>query len=438
MSAKSRLARDARHAPPEGVPPPQEGAPHPHRGDPSRVVGSPTYTWYEGDRPPRLVIARTGTPRAPPPGRRRYGRTRPSTRHALFSPHRGCPDIHCAPRVTHRSKRFHRFMTLHGDHPTGPRGARMGIRVSHAYGEHIAVAAADGTEILRYVYRPDPDAFEARKPYAHPLRTLAGRTVTGYRPSDHRWHKGLQMTASHLSGQNFWGGNSYVHRPGLPAGRRARRLDAARRLRGVHGRPTTGCASPRSSPGSRTAARSGRASCAPRRALGRAGRGHLGAGLVDPPHQHPWRAAAFGSPTTAGREMAGYTGLKWRGPRDFTGGDGLRPGRRRRGRRGRLEADGHPGRGPGSPSPPSTTTSTRTPRSLFAHAPENLDEQPRSTPRTGSCAPSRSPRSRSPGRSSRSSSCRRASPSATATGVVVADGAWDRTRVERLPGGPRW
>lgn len=31
-------------------------------------------------------------------------------------------------------------------------------------------------------------------------------------------------------------------------------------------------------------------------------------------------ALYFGSPTTAGREMAGCTGLQWRGPRDFTGG----------------------------------------------------------------------------------------------------------------------
>ncbi|MFI6290470.1 DUF6807 family protein [Nonomuraea sp. NPDC050790] len=27
-------------------------------------------------------------------------------------------------------------------------------------------------------------------------RTLDGDVVTGYRPHDHRWHKGLQMTAS--------------------------------------------------------------------------------------------------------------------------------------------------------------------------------------------------------------------------------------------------
>ena len=30
--------------------------------------------------------------------------------------------------------------------------------------------------------------------------------MTGYRPHDHRWHKGLQMTWTHVSGENFWGG----------------------------------------------------------------------------------------------------------------------------------------------------------------------------------------------------------------------------------------
>ncbi|WP_329812813.1 DUF6807 family protein, partial [Streptomyces sp. GSL17-113] len=79
--------------------------------------------------------------------------------------------------------------------------------VTHVHGERVSVRAAGGSELMAYVYAPDPDPFESRKPYAHPLRTLGGRTVTGYRPNDHRWHKGLQMTASHLSGQNFWGGN---------------------------------------------------------------------------------------------------------------------------------------------------------------------------------------------------------------------------------------
>ncbi|WP_246268017.1 PmoA family protein [Nonomuraea typhae] len=168
---------------------------------------------------------------------------------------------------------------------------------------------AGGVEILRYVYRPEMPVRESPKPYFHPLRTLAGDVVTGYRPHDHRWHKGLQMTASHLSGQNFWGGGSYDreqaryvqranngsmrHEEWLAPGeerltwqtqagepwveeiRRFRvtvegtwwRLDFATSLRNIRGED-----------------------------------------LV------------FGSPATHGRPLAGYTGLFWRGPRDFTGG----------------------------------------------------------------------------------------------------------------------
>jgi hypothetical protein len=68
--------------------------------------------------------------------------------------------------------------------------------------------------LLSYVYAPEAAAFEAPKPYLHPLATLFGGVVTDYRPYDHRWHKGVQVTASHLSGQNLWGGNAYVHGEG--------------------------------------------------------------------------------------------------------------------------------------------------------------------------------------------------------------------------------
>jgi hypothetical protein len=243
----------------------------------------------------------------------------------------------------------------------------MSIRVTHAHGDHIAVAAANGTEILRYVYRPDPEAFESRKPYAHPVRTLAGHTVTGYRPSDHRWHKGLQMTASHLSGQNFWGGNCYVHGQGylaLPERVGSMRHDGfteftvdddrlafteeltwvenggeewAREVRGltVHSVDET-----------------------------------AGAWALDwsirltNVRSEPLR---FGSPTTEGREMAGYTGLQWRGPRDFTGGTAFAPD---------SEADAEKLMGSQGPWLAYTTEhddidghSTL----VFAHAPENLD-----------------------------------------------------------------
>lgn len=73
-----------------------------------------------------------------------------------------------------------------------------------------AVVTAHGVEIARYVFRPDAPVAEGSKPYLHPLRTLDGAVVTAYRPWDHRWHKGLQMTWTHVSGQNFWGGPSYV------------------------------------------------------------------------------------------------------------------------------------------------------------------------------------------------------------------------------------
>lgn len=58
------------------------------------------------------------------------------------------------------------------------------------------VARAGDVELFRYVVKPAATAFEGPKPYLHPVRTLAGDVVTAYRPNDHRWHKGIQMTAT--------------------------------------------------------------------------------------------------------------------------------------------------------------------------------------------------------------------------------------------------
>ena len=87
------------------------------------------------------------------------------------------------------------------------------LTVTHEHGERVRVAAG-GVEIACYEYAPDVPAFEGPKPYLHPVRTLSGGLVTGYRPNDHRWHKGIQMTWTDVSGQNFWGGNTYVHGSG--------------------------------------------------------------------------------------------------------------------------------------------------------------------------------------------------------------------------------
>ncbi|WBO61847.1 PmoA family protein [Streptomyces camelliae] len=246
----------------------------------------------------------------------------------------------------------------------------MSIRVSHVHGEHLAVQASNGTEILRYVYRPDPDAFEARKPYAHPLRTLAGRTVTGYRPNDHRWHKGLQMTASHLSGQNFWGGNCYVHGEGylrLPDRVGSMRHDGFTEIAVTDERLDVTEELTWVENGGREWAREVRGLTV------HSVDEEAGAWTLDwsihltNTHDKP---LLFGSPTTAGREMAGYTGLQWRGPRDFTGGAVFTP-------------DSEPGVGAekmmGSQGPwlAFTTEHDETDAHstlVFAHAPENLDE----------------------------------------------------------------
>ncbi|WP_406418242.1 PmoA family protein [Streptomyces sp. NBC_01614] len=249
----------------------------------------------------------------------------------------------------------------------------MSIRVTHAHGDHIAVTAANGTEILRYVYRPDPEAFESRKPYAHPVRTLAGHTVTGYRPNDHRWHKGLQMTASHLSGQNFWGGNCYVHGEGylpLPERVGSMRHDGFTEFTVEDDRLAFSEVLTWVENGGEEWAREVRGLTV------HSVDEESGAWTLD------WsirltnvrdEPLAFGSPTTAGREMAGYTGLQWRGPRDFTGGTAFGP-----------DLDGGAGvdagklMGTQGPWLGFTTEhddidghSTL----VFAHAPENLDEQ---------------------------------------------------------------
>ncbi|CAL9646972.1 hypothetical protein SUDANB145_06486 [Streptomyces sp. enrichment culture] len=243
-----------------------------------------------------------------------------------------------------------------------------GIRVTHTHGEDITVTTAAGTEILRYVYRPDPDPFESRKPYAHPVRTLAGRTVTGYRPSDHRWHKGVQMTASHVSGQNFWGGNSYVHGRGylpLPERVGSMRHDGFAELAAEDDRLTV--------TEHLTWVEHGGAEWA------REERG-LTVHSVDE-ESGSWaldwsirltnlraEPLAFGSPTTAGREMAGYTGLHWRGPRDFTGGTAFTPD---------TTGAGHL---MGAQAPWLAFTAEHDDVDahstlVFAHAPENLDEK---------------------------------------------------------------
>ncbi|ARQ67940.1 PmoA family protein [Streptomyces marincola] len=242
----------------------------------------------------------------------------------------------------------------------------MTIEVTHTHGERFAVRAG-GVELLSYVYRPDPDPFESRKPYVHPLRTLGGRLVSGYRPNDHRWHKGLQMTASHLSGQNFWGGNCYVHGEGYQ--RLPERVGSMRH----DGFPQVEASGERFELAEDlTWVENGGAEWArERRGLAvHAVDAAAGAWALDWSirltniRDEPLR---FGSPTTAGREMAGYTGLQWRGPRDFTGGAVFGPGTEE----GAERLMGT--RGPWLAFTAEHDDVDARSTLVFAHAPENLD-----------------------------------------------------------------
>ncbi|MEV5091345.1 DUF6807 domain-containing protein [Streptomyces griseoincarnatus] len=244
----------------------------------------------------------------------------------------------------------------------------MTLRVVHAHGDAVGVSVGD-VEILRYVYRPDPVEFESRKPYAHPVRTLGERVVTGYRPNDHRWHKGLQMTASHVSGQNFWGGNSYVHGRGyLPLPERIGWMRHDRFSSFEVDEERFACVEELTwvENGGDAWAREERGLSVHSVDVVR------GAWVLD------WsirltnvrsEELRFGSPTTAGREMAGYTGLQWRGPRDFTGGTVFAPGREEGGPGERFMGTRGPWLGFTAERDAVDGASTV----VFAHAPENLD-----------------------------------------------------------------
>ncbi|WP_328556810.1 PmoA family protein [Streptomyces sp. NBC_00358] len=194
------------------------------------------------------------------------------------------------------------------------------LRIVHTHGERVAIReVSTGVELLNYVYRPEA-AWESPKPYLHPLRTLAGDVVTDYRPNDHRWHKGLQMTASHLSGQNLWGGNTYVPGKGyleLPERVGSMEHVAFDELVAEGGdaviserltwHPYSG------EPWAEETRRIEVSDVDP-------GAGSWALTWTTAVTNRRAEPLRFGSPTTAGRRMAGYTGLFWRGPRGFRDG----------------------------------------------------------------------------------------------------------------------
>jgi hypothetical protein len=181
----------------------------------------------------------------------------------------------------------------------------------------------DGDTVLaEYVYSPTDAALESPRPYAL-LFTRDGRAATAYRPDDHVWHKGLSLALPNVGSHNFWGGPTYVTGEGyrqLPNnGAQVHRgfiasdtpvADEAARLARVDERLDW-------------VTHDGDTILTEERTL-------TASAIDDSAWALTWQSRltntggdtlSFGSPTSRGRENAGYAGIFWRGPSEFTGGE---------------------------------------------------------------------------------------------------------------------
>ena len=204
--------------------------------------------------------------------------------------------------------------------------ARLTLRTDRA-GDGPAAGdgpgAGDGVILAEYIYAPTEPQVESPRPYAL-LRTLDGAAATAYRPADHVWHKGLSLALPVVGHENFWGGPTYVHGEGY--------LQQANNGAQVHRtfRHTAAAGVARVDETLDWVTEDGRTVLAEGRTL-TARRLDAGTGAW----ALTWRSAlrniaseplGFGSPTSKGRDNAGYAGIFWRGPAAWTGGEILGPG----------------------------------------------------------------------------------------------------------------
>jgi hypothetical protein len=184
---------------------------------------------------------------------------------------------------------------------------------------------AGGQDIATYTYLLADDQYESPRPFFHPLTTLEGDEVTISRPWDHVWHKGLSWALPNVGDHNFWGGATYTRETGYA------NLDNNGAMNheaftSIDESPTTVTASESllwtSQPGE--ASQEGAQLIREERRFA----------IQLLPDVDAWAVLfqttmanvsgatiTIGSPTTEGRDNAGYGGLFWRGPRSFTGGE---------------------------------------------------------------------------------------------------------------------
>lgn len=195
------------------------------------------------------------------------------------------------------------------------------LHISHELGSSVTVRDGD-VDLFTYVYQPATAPLESPKPYLHPIRTRRGDVVSLFRPHDHVWHKGIAWALPVVNDENFWGGPTYVHGQfyvQLP-NNGTQQHEGELSLRAGEGAVVAHEL--------RWITESARTLFTERRTL-----------TAQTLSDDAWAltfdtqltnvssgAIAIGSPTTRGRENAGYGGLFWRGPRSFTGGTLVAPG----------------------------------------------------------------------------------------------------------------
>ncbi|WES63015.1 PmoA family protein [Microbacter sp. GSS18] len=182
-----------------------------------------------------------------------------------------------------------------------------------------AVVTAGGVDIAHYVFDPGGADSEGPKPYMHPVRALDGAVLSAFRPWDHRWHKGLQMTWTAVSGQNFWGGPTYQRDTGYV------QLDNVGRMRHDRFTTMTDAGDDVSFTEELTwitqAGDEWFTETRTHRFHGLdAARGFWMLDFATTLRNVSDRELELGSPTTEGRPNAGYTGFAIRMPRAWTGG----------------------------------------------------------------------------------------------------------------------
>lgn len=199
----------------------------------------------------------------------------------------------------------------------GTEPAAPGLSLVHEHNRALS-ARWRGTELFRYVYQPWEPQLESPRPYFHPVRTLGGDLVSLYRPHDHVWHKGISWSLANVGPENFWGGPTYLRGEGY------RQLDNNGTQKHIgFSRLDASSAQIDVVEELDWITQSGQKMFTEVRKF--SVRAHPEAGAWQLAYATEMRNTSgqgviFGSPTTNGREAAGYSGLFWRGPRSFSGG----------------------------------------------------------------------------------------------------------------------